>query len=62
MPIIQTCLNYKKQSSVKLPYDWWLGEIGKPHFPNKHILWDISIYQIKCFWEPEFIIQAFSSH
>ena len=22
----------------------------KPYFPNKHFLWDISIYQIKCLW------------
>ena len=26
----------------------WLGQIGKSHFPNKHIWSDISIYQIKC--------------
>ena len=30
-----------------------LRQIGKPHFANKNILWDISIYHIKYLWQPE---------
>ena len=40
----------------------WLGQIGKPHFPNKHISWDVSIYQIKCLWGPGIYYPNFSSH
>ena len=43
---------YDLQKRIVTETTIWLGQIGKPHFPKKHILWDISIYQIKCLRGP----------
>ena len=41
----------------------WLGQIRKPHFLNKHILWDIIVYtKLSVCEDLESIIQAISSH
>ena len=40
------------QKNISLTTIWLeQSQIGKSNFPNKH-MWDISIYQIKCLWEP----------
>ena len=38
---------HELQKNCHLNYDMTWA-IEKPHFPNTHILWDITICQIKC--------------